>query len=122
MASKVISAQITLDEFQTSVLDAHQLEDYIKRNLFAQMTSGIIDEMTITKTGNPHIATNTYTGSLTVSPNTVSGFNGTSPSLIERVEELRVVEFTKNNKVTRVELQRKTENGWRKIPRIRIEE
>ena len=86
------------------------------------MTSGIIDEMTITKTGNPHIGTNTYTGSLTVSPNTISGFNGTSANVIERAEELRVVEFTKNGKVARVELQRKTQNGWKKIPRIQIEE
>lgn len=105
-----------------SVMDTHELEDHIKRNLFAQMTAGIIDEMTIARVPNPNIGTNTYTGSLTIGANTISGFNGTSSSVIERVEELRVVEFTKNGKVARVELQRKTEHGWKKIPRIQIEE
>lgn len=122
MASKVLRAQITVDEFQTSVMDTHQLEDYVKRNLCAQMTGAIISEMAITKIGNPHVGTNTYTGSLTIGANTISGFNGTTASVIERAEELRVVEFTKNGKVTRVELQRKTEHGWKKIPRIQIEE
>ena len=122
MASKTLKAQITIDEFHASVMDAHELQDHIKRNLFAQMTAGIIDEMTIAKVPNPIIGASTYTGSLTIGANTISGFNGTSSSAIAHVEELRVVEFTKNGKVARVELQRKTEHGWKKIPRIQIEE
>lgn len=109
MASKVLKAHITIDEFQTSVMDKHQLEDYVQRNLFAQMTTSVIDEITIEKDPNPNIDGTTYTGTLHIGASTVSGYNGAF-TIVEETE-LRVLEFTKNGKVTRVELQQYTNDG-----------
>ena len=127
MASKVLKARISIDEFQTSVMDKHQLQDYVERNLFAQMSSNIIDEMTIEKDSNPNIGISTYTGTLNVGANgtygasTISGVNGPIYSTTRKLD-LRVVEFTKNGKVTKVELQHYTEGSWLRVPRIQIEE
>jgi hypothetical protein len=123
VASKVLKVHITVDEFQTSIMDKHQLQDYVQRNLFAQMTSNIINEMTIEKDPNPNIGISTYTGTLHIgasTTSTISGYNGVASTFQET--ELRVVEFTKKGKVTKVELQQYTHDGWRRVPRIQIEE
>jgi hypothetical protein len=123
VASKVLKARISIDEFQTTVMDKHQLQDYIERNLFAQMSSNIIDEMTIEKDSNPNVGTSTYTGTLHVGANSLTG--SSYHSTIRNIEtplNLRVVEFTKKNKVTKVELQYYIEGNWLRVPRIQIEE
>lgn len=120
MASKVLKARVTVDEFQTSIMNKNELEDHVRRNLFAAMTSNIMDEMTIEKDANPNIGITTYTGTLHVGASTVTGYNGVSKSPEET--ELRVVEFTKNGKITKVELQQYTQYGWFRVPRIQIEE
>lgn len=123
MASKVLKAQVTIDEFQTSIMDKHQLKDFVERNIFAQMSDTVMNEIAIEKSANPNIGTNTYTGTLHVGASTISGYNGTmrdSPNTPNN--ELRVIEYTKNGKVTKVELQMRTNDGWRRVPRIQIEE
>lgn len=120
MASKVLKAQVTIDEFHTSIMDSSQLQEHIKRNLFAQVSTAIINEMQIEKIANPNVGTNTYTGTLHVGASTITGYNGTTRTSPN--PELRVIEYTKNGKVTRVELQMYTNDGWRRVPRIQIEE
>lgn len=120
MASKVLKAQLTIDEFHTSIMDSSQLEDHVKRNLFAQMSTAVMNEIGIEKNSNPHIGTNTYTGTLHVGASTISGYNGTAKASTNT--DLRVIEYTKNGKVTKVELQMYTHDGWRRVPRIQIED
>lgn len=111
----VLKASVEVSSFEAAIMPQHELEQLIKRKLAAQYTEHIMKNMNLTTQRNVITDTTTYTSSLVT-----SSFNGTSS--VEKVEELRVVEFTKNGKVTRVELQRKTEHGWKKIPRIQIEE
>ena len=103
------------------------LEELVHRKLAEQfkeaLAQNISKHMKVTNTYNPMTDTRTYSGSLTSGSLTTAPFNGTSStSYVQKIEDLRVVEFTKAGKVTRVELQRKTEHGWKKIPRIQIEE
>ena len=127
MASKVLKAQLTIDDYQTAVLDSHQLQELVERRLFAEMTDSIIKEMTIENIGNPNTGISTYTGTLHVGTNntygasTISGVNGSIYSTTRKLD-LRVVEFTKNGKVTKVELQHYTEGSWLRVPRVQIEE
>lgn len=133
MANKVLKAQVTIDEFQASIMDSDQLKDYVKRNLFAIMTDSIMNEMTIKNTKSPTADTSTFTGTLeigsgyggtvtAVSNSSIgSSYNGTH-AIARQPDELRVVEFTKNGKVTKVELQARTSDGWRRVPRIQIED
>ena len=62
----------------------------------------------------------------TVTPSNISSssITITSSSVIDVLQDLRVVEYTKNGKITRVELQRlnRDHDTWVKIPRIKIEE
>ena len=86
--------------------------------------------MTIDKTQDVLTGTITYTGSVHTSSNTISVSptynatvsNGTTSPYVQI--NLRVVEYTKNGKVTRVELQKYDESNddWLKIPRLQIEE
>ena len=124
MASKILKSQLTIDEYQTLVMDNQYLKDHVSHNLLHQMYPELLKEMTIENMGNTNTGTNTYIGTLTVGASTISGYNATSAiSGYGATEtELRVVEFTKNGKVTKVELQRYTEDGWRRIPRIQIED
>jgi len=57
------------------------------------------------------------------SSNILSG-SGQNYTFEDVLKDLRVVEYTKNRKITRVELQRldRKNDTWVKIPRIKIEE
>lgn len=110
----MLKAQVEVHSFEALVRPQHELEDYVRKNLAYQFVDHLAKKMNITSQHNPMTDTTTYTSSITASH--------FSDATIEKGEELRVVEFTKNGKVARVELQRKTQNGWRKIPRIQIEE
>lgn len=59
-----------------------------------------------------------YNGVSNVVPNTISQ-GGTAAAVPDK---LRVCEYTKNGKVTKVELQRYENHVWIKIPRVQIEE
>lgn len=124
--SKILRSQLTIDDHQAMVMDKQYLKDYVTDRLLHEMRPALLNEMLIKNIGNPNTGTNTYTGTLTVGASTISGYNYnsaiTNSSSTIPESELRVVEFTKNGKVTKVELQRYTEDGWRRIPRIQIED
>lgn len=122
MASKVLKTQLTVDDFQTSIMDSHQLKEFVERNLFAHMTDSIMKEMTIENVGNPNTGVTTYTGTLNVGASTINGSSYSTTLRDEPQLNLRVVEFTKKGKVTKVELQHYAEGGWLRVPRIQIEE
>ena len=121
------------------------LKDYVLSSLQKHIAGELAKKMTITKTYDSMTDDTTYTGTLTMPlthttsnnltvgavgastvVSTMSGFNGTvSATRSSSVQEiLRVVEYTKNGKVTRVELQKYDEenDSWNKIPRIQLEE
>lgn len=64
--------------------------------------------------------------SMPVGPNnstvTVSGASAQTSAYQSDYEKFRVCEFTKNGKVTRVELQYYNDGFWEKIKRVKIEE
>jgi hypothetical protein len=128
VASKVLRAQITIDDYQTSVMDKVYLKEYVINTLLDQMRTPLQNEMIIQNVGNPNIGTSTYTGTLHVGSGTSgtiigSGYNtAIAGAISENPLTLRVVEFTKKGKVTRVELQYYVESGWQRVPRIQIEE
>ena len=124
----MIKAAITIASHTSMFMDKDELERYVLSLLADQLSKEVAKKMTIDKTINPIQDSITYTGTLTASNTainsvTVSGFNGTSASGYSQIN-LRVVEYTKNGKVTRVELQRYDPEGdeWYKIPRVQIEE
>lgn len=117
--SDQLKASIDIRPHELMSMPDHELDILVKRKLAEQFRETLMQKidknMKVTSQYNPLTDTTSYTGSFTA-----SSFNGTS--YVEKAEDLRVVEFTKNGKVARVELQRKTEHGWKKIPRIQIEE
>ena len=133
----MIKAAIKIASHTSMFMDKDELERYVLSLLADQLSKEVAKKMTIDKTLNVTDDSITYTGSLPISGNTltfpinhssassvtVSGFNGTSTSSYSQIN-LRVVEYTKNGKVTRVELQKYDAEGdeWYKIPRVQIEE
>ena len=103
-------------------MDSHQLKEFVERNLFAHMTDSIMKEMTIENVGNPNTGVTTYTGTLNVGASTINGSSYSTTVRDQPRLNLRVVEFTKNGKVTKVELQHHIEGAWLRVPRIQIEE
>lgn len=69
---------------------------------------------------------NGTTGTLSypIGPNssTVTVSGSSTKAYAQEYQKFRVCEYTKNSKVTRVELQRYEDGMWIKIPRIQIEE
>jgi hypothetical protein len=59
---------------------------------------------------------------LTTNNSTVTITGSSTKAYTQEYEKFRVCEYTKNSKVTRVELQRYQDGMWVKIPRIQIEE
>jgi hypothetical protein len=130
---KVIKSQFTIDEYRYLGLTEVELERQIRTKLIREMESMLINKLDITSVNIPHTSQKTYTGTLAVgSGNTLTtGATGaTGPSswsahnvpVAATQPELRVVEFMKKGKVARVELQHYTIMGWKKVPRIQIEE
>lgn len=117
-----------------ATMNKDEIKDFVFSSLCREISSGVAKQMTIDEVRDVMNDTITYTGTVTVgtvangsSISTISGFNGsTGTSIVKNgVQEiLRVVEYTKNGKVTRVELQKYDEelDDWMKIPRIQIEE
>lgn len=124
----MIKAAITIASHTSMFMDKDELESYVLSLLADQLSKEVAKKMKIDKTLDVMTDSVTYTGTLTIPNNTisnitVSGFNGTSAPSYSQIN-LRVVEYTKNGKVTRVELQKyDVENDeWYKIPRVQIEE
>ena len=128
----MIKAAIQVPSHMTLHMKQDELQDYVLSSLANHISHEISKKMTVDKQYDPMTDTITYTGSITTGQNTitVSGFNGTSGATVSSSPNnysqinLRVVEYTKGGKVTRVELQRydDSNNDWFKIPRVQIEE
>jgi len=129
-------AQVTIDRYQVFNLDPRDLKSYITTQLADILTNEFIKNMTITSHTNFNDNSITYVGSISASPyiynigangpigsSTIAASSLNSNSSYSQIN-MRVVEYTKNGKVTRVELQKYDEsnNDWVKIPRIKIEE
>lgn len=124
-------AKVVVTDLMLYSMDEKEVEHYVKKSLESEISKEIIRHMDIKKEKDVFSNTITYTGTLTgvasssnyvTISSTNQGFNGTSSGYSQI--NLRVVEYTKNGKVTRVELQRYNElnDDWSKIPRIQIEE
>ena len=106
------------------MIDIHVENDYVslKRKYYAKAYMAVIKQHS--PLPNP-----TSIGSISTS----SAWNGVSMSApitrssgssiyASEYEKFRVCEYTKNGKVTRVELQYNVDGMWEKIPRVKIEE
>jgi len=131
-----LTAQVTIDRYQVFNLDPRDLKNYITTQLADILINELIKNMTITSHTNFNDNSTTYVGSISTSPyihnigangpigtSTIAASSLNSNSSYSQIN-MRVVEYTKNGKVTRVELQKydESDNNWVKIPRIKIEE
>jgi hypothetical protein len=130
---KLFSA-VTIDNYSVVHMDKDQIKDYVLHSLTREISNEVTKYMQIEETKDHVSDTTRYTGTLTITPGTSIGtvgisstyngvIGGSSYTNYSQIN-LRVVEYTKNGKVTRVELQKYDEEGdeWFKIPRIQIEE
>ena len=124
-----LCAQVTIDRYRLQHED--YVKDYVLAKLSSIITQEVIKNMTITSIANMHEDSVTYTGTLTAStvtaPYGISNSNTISAATMSSGYSqinMRVVEYTKGGKVTRVELQKydDIDDTWHKIPRIQIEE
>jgi hypothetical protein len=131
-------AQVSIDKYRLHGLDPNDTKEYVTSKLADLIKQEILKHMTISSTVDPINDVTNYTGTMTISSNgslalgtttistnAISGANYTANrSNAYSQINMRVVEYTKNGKVTRVELQKydENDNDWVKIPRIQIEE
>lgn len=133
----MIRASVRIDSLAQLSMDEDGLKNYVLSSLTRYISAEISKQLTIHEQYNPMDDSTTYTGTYTVNTipvthttsnnitvSTMSGFNGTT-GIRDGVQKIfRVVEYTKNGKVSRVELQQYSEedDSWTKVPRIQIEE
>ena len=122
----MIRARICVQDELAVRMGQDELEDYVKRQLCNEITSSVIKNMTIEKETSYDTSSTIFTGAINAGTTTY-GYtysNVGGPIQIDVQERFRVVEYTKNDKVTRVELQYfdTYKDQWQKVPRIRIEE
>jgi len=123
-----LCAQVTIDSYRIHGLSDSELKNYVFTRLTNTITQEIAKYMTISSSKNVYDDSITYTGTITNSNlisnvSTISSTGSYSTPSYSQIN-MRVVEYTKNGKVTRVELQKydESDNDWVKIPRIQIEE
>ena len=129
-------AAVTISSHMLDNSNQKDIEDYVHRELSAQITNEIMKHIDVATRENVLDDTVTYTAALPIS-NTITsgliigssgGYNGPTftnnhtSGIITKQPELRVMEFTKNGKVTRVELQYYDGDDWIKVPRHTFEE
>jgi len=132
-----LAAAITISNLMSLSMDQDELKSFVLNSLSNEISKEVIKRMDLTEQKDIVTDTTRYTGTLTVNPTgigavgaTISNANGyiinSSPNTYSTYSQinLRVVEYTKNGKVTRVELQKYDDENddWYKIPRIQIEE
>jgi hypothetical protein len=133
----MIKAAVTINSHMLHTSEPEDIEDYVHRELRTQIANEIMKtvDIDITTTKNALDDTITYSASLPITHSTASsvivgssvGYNGTFTNnhvsgIITKQPELRVMEYTKNGKVTRVELQYYDGDDWIKVPRHQLEE
>lgn len=120
----MIKAQIEIDHYRALAMRPDELQDYVEHTLSREIAEEVRKRMTVTKATNTLTNSVVYTGSV-VTNGTVGITSGSVNAPTAGVQKnLRVIEYTKNGKVTRVELQQYDEqlDDWVKIPRIQKEE
>lgn len=122
-----LAAQVTIDRYRLDRLNDDETEKYVTALLSDIITKEVLKNMAIASHTHAYGDSTTYTGTITATnPNTYSTIAPSSYNSTPSYSQIamRVVEYTKNGKVTRVELQRYDDhdNQWCKIPRIQIEE
>ena len=100
------------------------IEDKLVQGVLKEIKKDVMSNMEIEKQQNPNCGTITYTGTYNVSNSSVTPSVGIIAPIAPNSLTLRVVEYTKNSKISRVELQLYDFNldDWIKIPRVQIEE
>lgn len=134
MANKLVAA-VTVDNAMLVRMDDDQIKDYVHNELRNIISNEVMKHADITTSKNLYDDTNTFTATLPITHSTASsvivgtsaGYNGTFTNnhvsgIITKQPELRVMEYTKNGKVTRVELQYYNGDDWIKVPRHQLEE
>lgn len=132
-------AAVTISNHKMVQMKEDEIKDFVMNSLAHEISTEVAKHMEIEETKHPYNDTTRYSGTITTSPS-LQGHLTIGPSSIGNGSiyttsgsssykdysqiNLRVVEYTKNGKVTRVELQKYDEHGdeWFKIPRIQIEE
>ena len=130
-----LEARIVLSSALVHDLGQFDIKEYVFKNLSDEISKEILNHMTITEHKDVLSDTITYTGTLSgvntisISPGQLVGNSGNAYTASNSANTysqiiLRVVEYTKDGKVTRVELQQydDSKDDWFKIPRIQIEE
>lgn len=73
----------------------------------------------------PNISTSPFNGTSIANAYTIANsgqISTSSTSHVKEYDKMRVCEYIKDGKITRVELQRYEDGFWTKIPRVQIEE
>jgi hypothetical protein len=134
----MLYAKIIISDRMYSDMDPSSLKDYVERVLADRITEQILNQyvkpyMIIETETDPVMHTKTFraaynpigaiTGN-TINTNPISAGSVTFGGHDDVLLMLRVVEYTKKDKLTRVELQSydKMSDTWIKVPRVQIEE
>lgn len=131
----MIKAAVTVDNYAMTRMDDDGIKNYVHEKLRSIISNEVMKHVDITTTKNTYDDTATYTATLpithttanSVTVGTSAGYSGTftnnhTSGIITKPAELRVMEYTKNGKVTRVELQYYNGDDWIKVPRHQLEE
>lgn len=132
-------AAVTISNHKMVQMKDYEIKDFVMNSLAHEISTEVAKHMEIEETKDVYNDTTRYSGTITTST-PLQGHLTIGPSSIVNGSiyttsgsssykdysqiNLRVVEYIKNGKVTRVELQKYDEHGdeWFKIPRIQIEE
>lgn len=120
----MIRASIEIDDYHALSLRSDELKEYVEHKLSHLIAEEVRNKMSISKAVNISTNSTTYVASLIMpaTTGTVSITPYTPTTCVQN--NLRVIEYTKNGKVSRVELQQYDEqsDSWFRIPRIQMEE
>ena len=119
-----VSSDLLLSLARPDDFIKEMIEDKLVHGVLREIKKDVMSNMEIEKQQNPNCGTITYTGTYNVSNSSVTPSVGIIAPIAPNSLTLRVVEYTKNSKISRVELQLYDFNldDWIKIPRVQIEE
>lgn len=136
----MINAKIEISDLMYSDMDSNSIKDYVERVLADRITEQILNQyvkpyMIIEKETDPYTQNKIFKATYdpigatvrngnTINTNPISAGSVTFGGHDDVLLMLRVVEYTKKDKLTRVELQSydKQSDTWIKVPRVQIEE
>lgn len=134
----MLKAKIEISDSMYNDMDSNSLKDYVERVLADRITEQILNQyvrpyMIIEKETDPFTHNKIFKATYdpigtavgnTINTNPISAGSVTFGGHDDVLLMLRVVEYTKKDKLTRVELQSydKQTDNWIKVPRVQIEE